>query len=110
MGIVVELFKGKNGNVRAAKIRCGKSELERAVQHLYPLHLHCDWKYSDYIKTNEVNDDGQEQQSRTSKRTAAAIAKMKIRDKIEDEQGFSRVELEYLLLFVANQGSVWETD
>ena len=110
MGIVVELFKGKNGNVCAAKIRCGKSELERAVQHLYPLQLHCDWKYSDYNKTNEVNDDGQEQKSRRSKRTTAAIAKIKIRDKIEDKQGFRRVELEYLLLFVANQGSVWETD
>ena len=102
LGIVVELFKGKNGNVCAAKIRCGKSELEWAVQHLYPLHLHCDWKYSDYIKTNEVNDDGQEQKSRRSKRTTAAIAKIKIRDKIEDKQGFRRVELEYLLLFVAN--------
>ena len=110
LGIVVELFKGKNGNVHAAKIRCGKSELERAVQHLYPLHLHCDWKYSDYIKTNKVNDDGKEQKSRRSKRTAAVIVKMKIRDKIEDEQGCSRVELEYLLLFVANQESVWETD
>ena len=110
MGIVVELFKGKNGNVCAAKIRCGKSELERAVQRLYPLHLHCDWKYSNYIKTNEVNDDGQEQKSRRSKRTTAAIGKIKIRDKIEDKQGFRRVELEYLLLFVANQGSVWETD
>ena len=92
MGIVVELFKGKNGNVCAAKIRCGKSELERAVQHLYPLHLHCDWKYSDYIKTNKVNDDGQEQKSRRSKISAAAIPKMEIKGNIEDEQGLPAVE------------------
>ena len=92
LGIVIELFKRKNGTVRAAKIRCGKSELERAVQHLYPLDLHCDWKYNDYIKTNEVNDDTQEQKSRRSKRTAAAIAKMKIKGKVEGEQGLPAVE------------------
>ena len=92
LGIVFELFKRKNGTVRAAKIRCGKSELERAVQHLYPLDLHSDWKYNDYIKTNEVNDDSQEQKSRRSKRTAAAIAKMKIKDKVEGEQGLPAVQ------------------
>ena len=92
LGIVIELFNRKNGTVRAAKIRCGKSELERAVQHLYPLDLHCDWKYNDYIKTNEVNDDTQEQKSRRSKRTAAAIAKMKIKGKVEGEQGLPAVE------------------
>ena len=92
LGIVFELFKRKNGTVRAAKIRCGKSELERAVQHLYPLDLHCDWEYNDYIKTNEVNDDSQEQKSRRSKRTAAAIAKMKIKDKVEGEPGLPAVQ------------------
>ena len=33
LGIAIELFKGKDGIVRAAKIRCGKLELERTVQH-----------------------------------------------------------------------------
>ena len=92
LGIVIELFKRKNVTVRAAKIRCGKSELERAVQHLYPLDLHCDWEYIDYIKTNEVNDDSQEQKSGRSKRTAAAIEKMKIRGKVEGEQGLPAAE------------------
>ena len=40
---------------------------------------------SDCIETNEVNYDDQEQESKISKRTAAAITKVKIRDKIEDE-------------------------
>ena len=92
LGIVFELFKRKNGTVRAAKIRCGKSELERAVQHLYPLDLHCDWEYNDYIKTNEVNDDSQEQKSGRSKRTAPAIEKMKIRGKVEGEQDLPAAE------------------
>ena len=92
LGLVTELFKGKDRILRAAKIRYGKSELERAVQHLYPMELLCDWKYNDYIKTNEVNEDDQVQESRRSKRTAAAVAKIKIRDNIKDEQGVPTVE------------------
>ena len=91
LGIVTKLFEGKDRIVRAAKIRCWKSELERAVQHRYPLELHCDWKYNDCIETNEMNDE-QVQEPRRSKRTAAAVAKLKIRNKIEDEQRVPAVE------------------
>ena len=80
LGIVTEIFKGKDKVVRAAKIKCGKSELERAVQHLYPMELHCDWKYNDCIKTNEMNEDDQVQEPRRSKKPAAAVSKLKIRD------------------------------
>ena len=38
--VVIKLFKKKGGIVRATKIRCGKSELQRAVQHLYPMVLY----------------------------------------------------------------------
>ena len=92
LGIINELFKGKDRIVRAAKIRCGKSELEMAVQHLYPMELHCDWKYNNCIRTNELNEDDQIQEPRRSKRTAAAVAKLKIGDKIEDKQGVPTVE------------------
>ena len=78
--------------MRTAKIRCEKSELEREVQHLFPMELHCDWKYNNCIETNDVNKDDQVQKPRKSKRTAAAVAKIKIRDKIEDEQGAPTVE------------------
>ena len=64
LGTATELFKGKDRIVHAAKIRCGKSELERAVQHLYPTELHCDWKYNDCIKNNELNEDDQIQEPR----------------------------------------------
>ena len=56
------------------------------------MELLCDWKYNDYIETNEVNEDDQVQESRRSKRTAAAVAKIKIRDNIKDEQGVPTVE------------------
>ena len=42
LGIVTKLIIGRDGVVRAAQLRAGKSYLERAVQHLYPLELSCD--------------------------------------------------------------------
>ena len=41
-GIVDKLISGRDGVVRAVRLRAGKSFLERAVQHLYPLELSCD--------------------------------------------------------------------
>ena len=42
LGIIEELIVGRDQVVRDAKLRVGKSVLERAVQHLYPLELACD--------------------------------------------------------------------
>ena len=42
IGIVEGLISGRDGIVRAAKLRAGKGTLERAVQHLHPLELSCD--------------------------------------------------------------------
>ena len=42
IGFVEDLISGRDGIVRAAKLRAGKRTLERAVQHLYPLELSCD--------------------------------------------------------------------
>ena len=39
IGIVKQLNKGRDGIVRSAKLRAGKSTLERALQHLYPMEL-----------------------------------------------------------------------
>ena len=39
LGIVDELIVGRDGIIRAAKMRAGKGVMERAVQHLYPLEL-----------------------------------------------------------------------
>ena len=41
MGFLGVLISGRDGIVRAAKLRAGKRTLERAVQHLYPLELSC---------------------------------------------------------------------
>ena len=40
--IVVKLIQGRDGIPRAARLRAGKTYLERPVQFLYPLELSCD--------------------------------------------------------------------
>ena len=42
IGIVEGLISGRDGIVRAAKLRAGKGTLERAVQHLNLLELSCE--------------------------------------------------------------------
>ena len=42
MGVIEELFSGRDGIVRAAKLRAGRGFKERPIQHLYPLELSCD--------------------------------------------------------------------
>ena len=39
---MLDLIVGRDGEVRAAKLRAGRGVLERAIQHLYPLQLACD--------------------------------------------------------------------
>ena len=36
------LITGRDGVTRGARLRAGKSYLERPIQHLYPLELSCD--------------------------------------------------------------------
>ena len=42
MGIVYQLITARDGVVTAAKLRAENSQLERALQQLYPLELKCD--------------------------------------------------------------------
>ena len=55
LGIVEELYPGKDEVVRAVKLRSGRNFLERPVQHVYPLELSCD---SDvHAQGGELNAD-----------------------------------------------------
>jgi hypothetical protein len=42
IGVVETVIVGIDNVVRGAKVRTGKSVVERAVQHLFPLELSCD--------------------------------------------------------------------
>ena len=52
IGVVVKLIKGRDGVVRAVRLRAGKSFIERAVQQLCPMELSCDIPH----KTEEVTE------------------------------------------------------
>jgi hypothetical protein len=42
LGIIEKLIVGKDGCIRGAKVRTGKSVIEHAIQFLYPMELSCD--------------------------------------------------------------------
>jgi hypothetical protein len=55
IGIVDKLIKGRDGVVRAIRLRAGKSYLERAIQHLYPMELSCDRQQEDEEEREEAS-------------------------------------------------------
>ena len=88
-GIVHQLLPGRDGITRAVKLRPGKSYLERAVQQLYPLELRCDQKITKENNENQLDVNGKEFRSR---RNAAAIAAVKMRDQIKNEYAVQTIE------------------
>ena len=73
--IVHEQYEGKDGLVRAVKLRAGKSFMERPVQHLYPLELSCDIGNRQKTKTTtELNAEATEFRP---KRDAAVAARLR---------------------------------
>ena len=79
--IVEELVAGRDGVVRAVKLRAGKSYLERAVQQLYPLEPSCD-------KPREVRKPPLSPEARAfrQKRDAAVAARLRVQNIAERDQ------------------------
>ena len=50
-----QLIKGRDGVVRAIRLRAGKSYLERAIQHLYPMELSCDQQREEQEERGEAS-------------------------------------------------------
>ena len=86
MGIVEELITGRDGVVRGAKLRAGKSHLERAIQHLYPLELTCDRQTKE--PGNELNPDAAEFAPQRETRCAARDARERLAAIAENERDF----------------------
>ena len=55
IGIITNVYPGKDGKVRAVKPRAGRCYFERVVQHLYPLEISCDITPSTEEPTMNVN-------------------------------------------------------
>ena len=86
MGIVEELITGRDGVVRGAKLRAGKSHLERAIQHLYPLELTCDRQTKG--PGNELNPDATEFAPQRETRRAARDGRERLAAIAENERDF----------------------
>ena len=70
------LIHGRDGIVRAARLRSGKNYIERAIQHLYPLELRCD-------ATKKINSS---EPLRRSQRGSSAAARLRVKDLLHGEQ------------------------
>lgn len=79
LGIVENVIVGTDGVVRGAVLRSGKSHIERAVQHLYPLELSCDRQRPHLA---ELNPQAQPFQPR---RDAAVAARLRVQNIARDE-------------------------
>ena len=58
IGVVTDLIKGRDGVVRAAKLRVGTSCIERAVQQLFPVEFCCDRVRDEHRRTGNFRPGG----------------------------------------------------
>ena len=82
LGIVQQLYGGRDGVIRAVKLRTGKSILERPIQHLYPLELSSD-DPENVARLSQL--DAQAPVFRPM-RDAALAARIRFRDVPQDEE------------------------
>ena len=78
IGIITDVYPGKDGKGRAVKLRAGKSYLEQAAQHLYLLEISCDITPS--TKEPIMNVSAEEFRPR---RNASEIARIRVIDLAE---------------------------
>ena len=82
-GMVDKLYRGKDGVIPAVGLRTSKSYIERSIQYLYPLELHCDAEKQPLsVNTNTSTLDAKEYQAQ---RTAAVIVKIRMKDINDDK-------------------------
>ena len=77
IGIIESFVIGRDGVIRGARLRAGKSYLERPVQHLFPMELSCDRNPPDDLKSNSKEP---EVETRRPTRAAAVAARKLLAD------------------------------
>ena len=83
LGIVEECIQGRDGIVRAVKLRAGKGHLERAIKQLYPLELSCDKREDPQVPGAALNPQAGVFRPR---RDAAVAAALRVHDVIQQEE------------------------
>ena len=79
--MVEETYPGKDGVVRAVRLKTKDGTLERPVQHLYPMQLSCDGLSR---KPDKLNADAPSFEPRLS-RAAAHAARIRIQAMAEED-------------------------
>ena len=79
IAIVEETYPGKDNVVRAVRLKTPNGTLERAVQHLFPMELHCDVEK----KPQPLNPEAVDFDPRP-KRAAAVAARLRIQQDAAD--------------------------
>ena len=86
IGIISELFQGKDDQIQGAQVKTPRGYLDRPIQLLYPLELHCN-RYK--IKSKQHESDKKklnvEAKEFRPEGTAGAIALAKIKDIAEND-------------------------
>jgi len=80
LGIIEDLIVGSDGVVRGAKLRAGKSYVERAIQQLYPLELSCDRQ----LPASQAGMNPEAAPFR-SRRDAAVAARLRLQEITQEE-------------------------
>ena len=81
VGVVEELYHGRDGVVRGAKLRTRKTHIDRALQHLYPLELRSEQKQENTrtgTDKEERRNLGPEAEESRPRRNAATEARQGI--------------------------------
>ena len=86
--IVIKLNRGRDGAVRSARINCGKSMLERAMQHLCVIEFSCDSATETEKDPASLNVKAREY---IPEPTAVVAAKLRIREAAECERNVPTV-------------------
>ena len=81
LAIVAELITGRDGSVRAARLKTSKGRLERAIQHLFPLELSCD-----ETPPKRPLDPTAITFQPKGKRNAAAVAEFRIQELADEDE------------------------
>ena len=82
IGIVVKLIRGRDGVVQGARLRAGKSYLERTIQHLCPMELSCDVRETPPNQPVQLNPRARDF---TPRFHSAVVAAQRIRNIAENE-------------------------
>ena len=88
-GIAHQFLSGHEGITTVVKLRAGKSYLECAVQHLYPLDQQCNQKMTKETNENQLDVNAKKFRPR---RNAVAIAAVKVNDQIKKEHEVPNIE------------------